>query len=166
MSTIPERKPTRLKNFDYDTAGAYFITICTKDRKEILSDIVGEGSALPKLTICGEIVHEAIQDIPVKYPEISVDHYVIMPNHIHMILSLIKDSGRVDPSPTITSVIGWLKYRATKDILQAIGNTHQSIFQRSFYDHIIRNRDDYDMIARYIHENPMKWKYDRFYKNE
>ncbi len=79
---IPERKPTRLSGYDYAAAGAYFITICTQDRKEILSTIVGEGSALPKLSECGEIVDKTIHDIPVKYPEISVDHYVIMPNHI------------------------------------------------------------------------------------
>lgn len=163
---LSERKPTRLKNYDYSTTGAYFITVCTQDRKEILSTIVGEGSALPELTTYGEITDRIINEIPDKYQNVSVDHYVIMPNHIHLILSIRKESGRADPSPTATSVIGWLKYRTTKEILQINGNINQKIFQRSFYDHIIRNRDDYDMIARYIHDNPMKWKYDRFYLNE
>ena len=98
---FPKRKPTRLKNFDYSENGAYFLTVCTKNRKKILSTIVGEGSPLPNLLRYGEIVEELIKTISDKYREITVDYYVIMPNHIHLLLSVRKDDGRGDPSPCI-----------------------------------------------------------------
>ena len=82
-------------------------------RKNILSTIVGEGSPLPLLTSYGEVVDRWIQKIPKKYPEASVDCYVIMPNHVHILLSVKKNDGRGDPSPTVDTAIGWLKYQAT-----------------------------------------------------
>ena len=159
----PKRKPTRLKNFDYSATGAYFITICTQNRKNILSTIVGEGSPLPRLSPCGEIVDRWIQKIPEKYPEASADYYVIMPNHIHILLSIIKDDGRGNPSPTADTIVGWLKFQATKEINVLQGSTNNKIFQRSFFDHIVRNRDDYNEICKYIYENPMRWYYDKLY---
>ena len=95
---LPKRKDPRLRGFDYSKTGAYFLTICTQNRKNILSTIVGEGSPLPQLTPYGEIADGLIQKIPEKYPESSVDCYVIMPNHIHILLSIVKDDGRGNPS--------------------------------------------------------------------
>ena len=163
---LPIRKPTRLKNFDYSTNGAYFITICTQNRKNILSTIVGEGSPLPKLSRYGEIVDAWIQKMPNKYPEISIDCYVIMPNHIHLLLFVFKDGGRGDPSPTVDAVMGWLKYNATKEINIMRQTEGEKIFQRSFYDHIIRNDNDYCEIHNYIYENPARWQYDKLYAEE
>ena len=176
---LPKRKTPRLQNFDYNIEGAYFITICTQNRKNILSSIVGEGSALPHLSHCGKIVDRWIRELPQKYSEISVDHYVIMPNHIHLILSLHKGNGngRADPSPTelegrnsqshtIISAIAWLKFQATKEIKQIYGDSHEKIFQRSFYDHIIRNYEDYYEIHKYISDNPAQWYFDKFYTSE
>ena len=163
---LHKRKPTRLKNFDYSENGAYFLTVCTKNRKKILSTIVGEGSPLPNLLRCGEIVEELIKTIPDKYREITVDYYVIMPNHIHLLLSVRKDDGRGYPSPTVDTVIGWMKYHATKEINKLRGTTGEKVFQRSFYDHIIRNRKDYEEIYKYIHENPMRWRFDKLYTEE
>ena len=103
---LPKRKDPRLKGYDYSTTGAYFLTICTQNRKNILSTIVGEGSPLPQLSTYGEIVDRWIQKIPEKYPDASVDCYVIMPNHIHVLLSIVKDDGRGNPSPTADTIIG------------------------------------------------------------
>ena len=134
--------------------------------------IVGEGSPLPRWSRYGEIVDGWIQKISEKYPKASVDCYVIMPNHIHILLSIAKDDGRGNPSPTdgtgassptADTVIGWLKYQATKEINQLRGSTGDKIFQRSFFDHIVRNRDDYDEIFKYICENPTRWRYDKLY---
>lgn len=163
---LPKRKHPRLDNYDYSSAGAYFVTICTQNRKNILSKIVGEGSPLPRLSPYGEIVERWIQKIPEKYPEASVDCYVIMPNHIHILLSIIKDDGRGDPSPTANTVVGWLKYQATKEINQLRDSSSDKIFQRSFFDHIVRNRDDYCEIYKYIFENPARWYYDKLYSEE
>lgn len=166
MEELTKRKDPRLSGFDYSTTGAYFITICTQNRKNILSTIVGEGSPLPRLSQYGEVVDKWIQNIPEKYQEISVDRYVIMPNHIHLLLSVVKAGGRGDPSPTVDAAIGWLKYQATKEINEMRGTAGERIFQRSFYDHIVRNRDDYQEIYKYIYENPMRWKFDKLYAEE
>ena len=160
---LPKRKDPRLKGYDYSKKGAYFLTICTQNRKNILSTIVGEGSPLPRLSPYGEIVDGCIQKIPGKYPEVSVDCYVIMPNHIHILLSIVKNDGRGDPSPTAGTIVGWLKYQSTKEINQLRGSSGDKIFQRSFFDHIVRNRDDYDEIFKYICENPTRWRYDKLY---
>ena len=162
---LSKRKLTRLKNFDYSLSGAYFITICTHRRENILSNIVGEGSPLPQLTNYGEISDKWIKKIPEKYNEVSLDNYVIMPNHIHILLSVLKD-GRGNPSPTVNAVIGWLKYHTTKEINKFRGTGGEKIFQRSFYDHIVRNNEDYNEIYKYIYENPIRWKYDKLYTEE
>ena len=156
---LQKRKDLRLKGFDYSKTGAYFITICTEKRKNILSTIVGETSPLPLLTSYGEVVNRWIQKIPKKYPEASVDCYVIMPNHVHILLSVKKNDGRGDLSPTVDTVIGWLKYQTTKEINELRGSIGDKIFQRSFFDHIVRIRDDYYVIYKYIYENPLRWYY-------
>ena len=163
---LPKRKDPRLKGFDYGTTGAYFLTICTQNRKNILGAIVREGSPLPQLTPYGEIVDRWIQKIPEKYPRAFVDCYVIMPNHVHILLSLVKGDGRGNPSPTADTVIGWLKYQSTKEINQLRGSLGDKIFQRSFFDHVVRNSDDYSEIYKYIYENPMRWNDDKLYTEE
>ena len=89
-----------------------------------------------------------------------------MPNHIHILLSIVKDDGRGNPSPTADTIIGWLKYQATKEINKLRGSAGDKIFQRSFFDHIVRNRDDYYEIYKYIYENPIRWYYDKLYSEE
>ncbi len=170
---LPSRKENRLRHFDYSEQGAYFITICTEARKNVLSEIiesdrsndVGEGFPLPLLTKCGEITDKFINAITDKYPAVSVDCYVIMPNHIHLLLSVANDGGRGNPSPTVTSVVGWLKYCVTREI-NLPKNKAERVFQRSFYDHVVRGRDDYEEIFRYVYENPARWKADELYNDK
>jgi hypothetical protein len=90
-------------------------------------------------------------------------------------LSIVKGDGRGNPSPTngtsvsspgADTVIGWLKYQTTKEINQLRGTVGDRIFQRSFFDHIVRNRDDYYEICKYIYENPARWRYDKLYAEE
>lgn len=105
-----------------------------------------------------------------KYPCVKVDKFVIMPNHIHIIFEISSDlllnnnKGRGDPSPTISNVVGWLKYNITKEINRNHGILYRKIFQRSFHDHIIRDEKDYLKIWEYIENNPAKWKEDCFYQ--
>ena len=167
---LPKRKRTRLRNFDYSKNGFYFITICTNDRKSILSKItVGEGSPLPQksvdllLTKYGEAVNECIQKISKKFKAVSVDKYVIMPNHIHLLFSIQGNGGRGDPSPTVIALVAWLKYKSTSEINRLRLTNGEPVFQRSFHDHVIRNREDYVMIYKYINDNPKRWKEDCFY---
>ena len=208
---FPIRKSTRLQKYDYSAPGAYFITVCTQNRKQILSQIVkssvcdsdrmmpnntvgegsalpkttdqaasnetvGEGSALPKtalnMTPYGATVDKWIREISNKYSHISVDHYVIMPNHIHLLISVKRPNGRGDPSPTenvevkspgVIEAIAWLKYHTTKEIKEKFNTFDIPIWQRSFHDHVIRNEEDYYEVAKYIAENPICWEEDTLY---
>ena len=148
-----KRKPNRLCEYDYSRNGAYFVTVCTQNRNKILSSIVGDGFPVPKPY--GMIAEKLIAQISVKYPAVSVDTYVIMPDHIHLLLRI--DCGTGNPSPALGTVIGWYKYQVTKQI-NLSGNTEgERVFQRSYYDHVIRNQQDYEEIWQYIESNPRKW---------
>lgn len=161
MSDKPIRKPTRLKNFDYSAAGYYFITICTKEKQKILCDIVGGGAHdAPKIVLSGtgEIVEKYILSSN-NIDNLTVDKYVIMPNHIHLILAVENNGMSRAPSPTnniISHAISTLKRFVNKEV-------GRNIFQRSFHDHIIRGENDYREIWEYIETNPQKWETDEFY---
>lgn len=151
---LPSRKHIRIPNYDYSNYGAYFITICTKDRKEILSQIsVGANIVRPNtiLTDIGKIVDEAIKNIHNHYNAVFVDNYVIMPDHIHLLLRIENSQdGRTMFAPTIDRVIKQTKGYISKQI-------GFPIWQKSFYDHIIRNEEDYNEIYQYITDNPLKY---------
>lgn len=164
----PIRKHNRIKHFDYSQNGAYFITICTHDRKRILSEILEDESLV--LYPCGMIAENAVHKIADKYPYVSVDHYVIMPDHIHMLLRIDGSKTRLDsrdeagtgnPSPTIGNIVGWYKYQTAKQINVMNGTEGEAFFQRSYYDHVIRNQQDYDDIWTYIENNPRKWNLEK-----
>ena len=157
---LPNRKKNRLDDFDYSAPFAYFVTLCTQDKKKILSDIVGDGFPVPKP--CGIIAEEMIAEIPRKYPCVHVDKYVIMPNHIHM---LLKIDGTGNPSPTLGNVIGWYKYQATKKINLSLQVSGERVFQRSYYDHVVRNEQDYLEIWNYIEGNASEWVAQRHINN-
>lgn len=158
---LPKRKPNRLVHYDYSRAGAYFVTICTEERRKILCDIVGDGLPVPKDP--GIIAEEMIRKIPEKYASVCVDHYVVMPNHIHILLRITEHGGTGNPSPTLGNIVGWYKYQATRQINEIAGTPGRRIFQRSFHDHVIRDERDYQRIWNYIDGNPLRWKEDCFY---
>ena len=158
---LPKRKRIRLPDYDYSSPGAYFVTICTQDRRCILSSItVGAAISRPpevRLTRYGEIVDLAIRNIPSVYPNVSVDHSVIMPNHVHLILRICdEESGRQIAAPAVSSVIGQMKRWAS---IQA----KTTLWQKSFHEHVIRGEKDYRGIWEYIETNPAKWAEDRYF---
>ena len=164
---LPKRKPNRLPCFDYSTPGAYFVTICTQNRKCILSEIVGGGARdapHSRLTEMGLIVmHHILSGNNIS--GLTVDKFVIMPNHIHLILLIDRSpAGGTSwaPSPTNAAIphfISTLKRFCHRDI-------GEKIFQRSYHDHVIRGEKDYQKIWQYIDNNPASWKEDCFYKEE
>ena len=149
---LPQRKINRIPEYNYNQNGAYFITICTQDRKPILSQIVGDGSPVPKTA--GLIAEKTIMQITEKYPSVSVEKHVIMPDHIHILLRI--DNGTGNPSPTLGNVIGWYKYQVTKEVNRQNYTAGEKLFQRSYYDHVIRNQQDYNAVWEYIEQNPRK----------
>ena len=158
----PVRKKNRLQTYDYSRNGAYFITICTKNKECILSETVGASIARPayvRLTEVGVITKEAIEQIPEHYPDIQMEKYVIMPNHVHLLLLIDTLHGRPMVAPTVSRVIQQMKGSITKRL-------GRNVFQKSFHDRIIRNDAEYDMIWQYIDTNPLRWEMDCFYTEE
>ena len=141
---LQSRKKNRLENFDYNQNGEYFITICVKNRKRILCDIVGDDAHIvPKKY--GVIVEKYIRNVP------EIEKYVIMPDHVHLIIKI--ENGTMwasSPTNKVANIVRSLKVLTTKEI-------GKPIFQRSYYDHIIRNQNDYNEIWEYIENNPKKW---------
>ena len=159
---LKKQKNIRLRAYDYSAPGAYFVTICTHDRRCLLSDIaVGAAISRPsdvRLTRYGEIVDLAIRNIPSVYSRVSVDHCVIMPNHVHLILRIHGgEDGRLIAAPTVSTVVGQMKRWASKQagIL---------LWQKSYHEHVIRGEEDYRRIWEYIDTNPAKWAEDRYYQ--
>ena len=168
MNELKKRKPTRLKTFDYNSSGAYFLTICTENRRRILSRIVGgDVPDAPKdmeLLPYGKIADKYINQLNNFYDNITVDRYVIMPNHIH-IMVLVQNDGasRTSPPTRQTSAVSHFVSTFKRFCNKEYG---ENIWQRNFNDHIIRNREDYEEHLRYIYENPMRWYYDEVYTEE
>ena len=154
--SFPQRKDLRLKRFDYNSSNAYFLTICTQARQRILSRIVAGTDGKPQivLTQIGDVIERNIRSID-NTGYALVDLYVIMPDHIHLIIRLnekIKET--IDPmNQTIPHIVSTLKRFCTKEI-------GYNVFQRSYYDHIIRDRNDYEARMKYVYENPAKWYYE------
>ena len=158
MEDLPKRKSIRLSDYDYSQNGAYFITICTKDRQCVLWDSVGTGIARPpRLSHYGTVVDNAIQNIPKHYAGTSIDTYAVMPNHVHLLLRIAGDKdGRAMPVPTISIIVQQMKGYVTKQL--GVG-----IWQTRFHDHVIRNQSDYDEAYRYIENNPLQWEQDELH---
>lgn len=161
MADLPKRKPNRLKNFDYSSDGLYFITVCVKNHENMLWHNVGATIGRPQeitLSEYGIIVDKAIKNIHIHYTDFKIDKYVIMPNHIHLLIRInYREIGRPMVAPTISTVIQQMKGIVTKQI-------GFSIWQKSFHDHIIRNEKEYLKIWEYIENNPLRWKEDCFYR--
>ena len=175
---LPKRKELRLKHYNYSSAGAYFVTRCTKDRKRILSDIikpsVGVGALddplTPQiqLTEIGKIIEKHLLSSE-NISGVKIDRYVVMPDHIHVIIFLNpnehatrKDGSSRAPTPTnemLPHIVATFKRFCNKEI-------GDNVFQRGYIEHIIRDREDYETRRKYIHENPMRWCYDELYTEE
>ena len=177
---LPQRKAMRAKYFDYSSTGAYFLTICTKDKKHILSRIVGTGvldrpqkgvldrpgngvldRPQTELLQGGKIAEKYIKQLDGFYGNVTVNEYVIMPNHIHLIVSIERDGPSGTPVPTllnstVSKFVSTLKRFVNKEV-------GENIFQRSFYDRIVRNNDEYMEICNYIRLNPDNWENDELY---
>ena len=179
MENRAQRKHIRLKQYDYAEEGVYFIMFCTKNRAPLQSHIVGRGDLADKecgqfssravgrgaltppqvaLTDIGKIVAEIIENTEKVYANITVDNYVIMPNHVHVLIRISEGNGGVRAHrPTVNEIIKGIKGLATRKI-------GFSIWQTGFYDHIIRDDEDYQIRFRYIEENPARWPQDEYYQ--
>ena len=156
---LPQRKIVRLPDYDYSTNGAYFVTICTYNRKPLFGDV---GADL----VSARMVCTEFKKTVDSFPQIACPKYVVMPNHFHAIIVIQRADTR--SAPTIMDVVQAFKSRTTVEYTRLVKQGllppfEKHVWQRSFYEHVIRNDRDYEEIWRYIDENPLKWKLDRFY---
>ena len=170
-----KRKTPRLSGFDYNTKGAYFITVCTMERRCLLSKItVGTGvldcpqdkTYHSTLFEKGKIAERVLRQMDAFYENISVDAFVIMPNHIHILLFVREGGGQSGtPVPTTREERANSTYSRFVSTFKRFCNKEygENIWQSRSYDHIIRDREDYDEHIRYIYENPMRGYFDELY---
>ncbi len=176
----PERKNPRLRGWDYGAGGTYFVTFCTSAHRPVLSSIRrGDPCGRPPLVLTplGECVTEAIALTGVR-----VEHQVIMPNHVHLLLTLERAATRAAPtgagtradarvSPTdrgtqaateLGRLVGTVKSRSVH-LAAGRGLEAGRLWQRGYYDHIVRSENDFLRIWTYIDNNPLRWELDRYY---
>ena len=168
MEKLPERKHPRLKEYEY-ADGWYFVTVCTDKKRKILGDVetcemdVGRGALTPpqvRLSNIGQVVEKHLLKANTIYPDAKIDTYVIMPNHIHLIVAVgaAVDGGVRAPRPTtLMEVIRSFKSLSTREV-------GHSVWQTSFYDHVIRNEADYLRIRQYMDNNPARWVEDEYFE--
>ena len=169
----PCRKSIRLKNYDYSSNGYYFVTICTQNREKLFGEIVGA-------TLCGrpnnpdKLIVKWLLELENKFKGVKIDEYIVMPNHIHFTIKRTGDhtglTGDHTGSP-LRDIIGWFKTMTTNEYIAGVKDGRfmpfkGRLWQRNYYEHIIRNYDDYINIADYIQNNPLKWEEDKLYITE
>ena len=160
-TTLPKRKPTRLHFYSYSNVGYYFITICAENKEKLFGTIVGGGAfdaPSVQLSEIGKVVETYILSTS-WIAGLTIDKYVIMPNHIHMIMVVTGSEKykRIDrANERIPHAVGTLK----RFVNRRVG---KNVFQRSYHDHVIRGERDYQKIWSYIDDNPRRWKDDCFY---
>ena len=155
----PERKHPRLKNYDYSLPGYYHVTICAADASVSLSRIVPGNDASSgqiRLTRAGAIAREQLLALEQRYSYVRIDKYVIMPDHIHVIIRLMAEETQVK-RPDVPGIVRTFKSLTTRMCNEMYDTPGKVWFQTSFYDEVLRNEKAYQECWRYIDENPLKW---------
>jgi putative transposase len=168
-NTLHGRRSIRLKDYDYSQPGAYFITVCTKDHDCILGEIV-DGEI--QLSEFGKIALKHWDEIPKYFPSAELDEFIVMPNHIHGIIVLHEPVGAIHESPlqmtrpqrrkmVLPGIIGKFKMIAAKEINTVRHTAGSPVWQRNYFERIIRDDKELNNIREYIVNNPLKWREDK-----
>jgi REP element-mobilizing transposase RayT len=161
------RQSIRLKHYDYSQAGAYFVTICTKDKNCLFGEIL---DGLMILNQFGEIAETCWADLAKHYPHVESDVFMVMPNHVHGIIVLadLSDVGAgLKPAPTevkrcgLSEIVRAFKTFSSRQINELRNTRGIPVWQRNYYEHVIRNEYDLNEIREYIVNNPLKWELDK-----
>ena len=170
MTTLQPRKKLRLPEYDYSWPGWYYVTVCTRDREPLFGQIVDDHMVLNHI---GRIVEEEWLKTPLIRKNVALDDYVIMPNHLHGIViindAIVGATRRVAPteghpklrSASLGAILGQFKSIATKRARKECLLSDRSLWQRGYYDHVIRNDADLHRIREYIATNPRRWALDK-----
>lgn len=164
VKDAPARRSIRLQNFDYSSNNLYFVTICVQDRECLLGKIINDNLYLLPF---GHIVKSFITSIPQHYPKTIVDIFQIMPNHIHMIIGLESHGRTQGSAPTLGTIIQRFKTMTTHNYLEGMKihgwkSFNKKLWQRDYYEHIVRDEHDLYRIREYIENNVANWHNDKF----
>ena len=188
---IHHRKSIRLKGYDYSQAGLYFITICVNDRECLFGEIVGVENFQPEMILndAGKMVGNDWGKIPDRFPNVRLHRYIVMPNHFHAIMEITvgatlvvahddvvahdnngsttrRATTRVAPTITVGGIIGAFQSIVTVEYIRGVKNHgwqsfNGKLWQRNYYEHIIRDEKSYHRISEYIVNNPANWHNDK-----
>jgi putative transposase len=159
MPIMPSRRRhLRLAGYEYSQPGPYFVTICIKERACILGSIA---ESVIQLNELGRIVTLCWQALPSHYPDISLDAFAVMPNHFQGIIFVGAGSPRPSTGTTLSNIIGYFKYQSTKRINELRNSPGAPLWQRNFFEHVIRADSSLNRIREYICTNPERWELDR-----
>lgn len=167
----PQRRHPRLHEYDYGQDGVYFVTICTHKRSHLFGEIEGDARVGAHLRVRphrpDRLVEEWLFELERKFPETHLDAYVIMPNHIHFLLRKETPPGAHIGAP-LPEIVKWFKTQTTNAYIRAVKAGSyppfdQHIWQRNYYEHVVRSEADYLAIWQYIAENPLKWELDKYH---
>lgn len=161
---LPRRKSTHLRHYDYANPGYYFVTICTRDKQCLFGDVV---DGVMRVNQVGVIVDACWRALPDHVAAVALDQYIVMPNHVHGVIRLCEIDGARHASPlqearaSLGAVIGSFKSAASRQIRLLPGMTGLSVWQRNYYEHVIRSESSLHSIREYIANNPAQWALDR-----
>lgn len=168
--TFPRRKQLRLQYYDYSTVGYYFVTICTQGRLCLFGEVI-DGEM--RLNDAGHCVQVVWNRLPKRYGGVEIDEFIVMPNHVHGIVVVtqcpeLADVGAIHElllrmkrrNMVISKAMGYLKMNSAKQINVMRGTCGVPVWQRNYYEHVIRTEDDLSKARQYIQENPLKWDLD------
>ena len=168
-SGIHHRRSVRLCKYDYSQAGLYFITMCTANRKCLFGDIVDGKMSLNN---AGQNANECWWKITDHFPNTALHKFIVMPNHVHGIIEITVGANNYSPLPpgtskTIGSIVRGFKIGVTKWFrinMPFEFSVGKPVWQRNYYEHIIRNEKSYRQISEYIQTNRLRWREDRYYE--
>jgi len=178
--TVHHRRSIRLRGHDYSQGGMYFVTICCHDRQALFGEIVDGDMVLNK---AGQAVVDSWDWLSKQHEHVRLNEFVIMPNHVHAIIEVVgaqcpaknvgaqfiapvfsaPDQGAMNRAPTVGMLVRAFKARCTRAINGLWQTSGIPVWQRNYYEHIIRNEDAYLKIAEYVQTNPQRWKDDTYY---
>ena len=162
-SNIHRRRSIRLKGYDYSSGGMYFVTICTQERERLFGEIVG-AALRGRPDGASEMIKKWLKETEHKFAGIEIVKYIIMPNHIHFMVSL--QGGHA--GPPLHEIVEWFKTMTTNEYIRGVKSGlyppfNKRIWQRDYYEQIIRDESDYQRIWQYIDDNPSCWIEDDYY---
>jgi REP element-mobilizing transposase RayT len=162
---VPRRRALRLKGYDYAQAGAYFVTICVRDRTCLFGNVVGGEM---RVNDFGRLLDAAWRALPHHYPHVDLDRFVVMPNHFHGIVVLrpVEDCRgeiRAGERHGLPEIVRAFETFSARRINEFRGTHGVPVWQRNYYEHVIRDEADYRRIAEYVAENPRRWSEDSLY---